>query len=156
MLAELLLLAGFTLMLAWYPCCCGGWTCVYCSTEADTVSVTFTGWGDYGSCTNCNETFNVTFVLSKSETVGCRWIVTGNWDCGGSISYSVTADATQVSGSNLGWKVTLSLGPLQTNEYIWNSGSTSAFDCTATRTATISVGTPPGYCYTTTTTCTVN
>lgn len=127
--------------------------CTVCTSDADTVTVTISGATD-SLCNRCNENLNGTFVLSRVFSNACLWTYTNyNHNCylhgSGFITYGslfIQAASQQLyPSSNKGWRVSIGYGVTwwpggfppttysQNAIYQWNSGSSSAFDCTATR-----------------------
>jgi hypothetical protein len=102
----------------------------------------------------CSEFLNGTFILSRVNHNACLWTFTNhNHNChlhgSGFITYCslfIQAASQQLyPSSNKGWRVSIGYGVTwcpggfppptysQNAIYQWNSGSSSAFDCTATR-----------------------
>lgn len=147
----------FLIGLAWYPCCGESQDlppCTYCTSDSDTVTLTFTGISDGGTlCTGCEVLNGTAFVLNRMYTNACGW--ERNWSAWYWCDLSallvgvirLRAYAAQLGpGTNKGWLVYVSNygGTAYVDEvtYIWNSGSSSAFDCTATQTASYSTHVP--------------
>ena len=120
----------------WYPCCEHDDTppCNKCSSDADTVSITYAGFV-MGQCA-CGD-LNGTFVLTRSSTDACRWIYTGTITCiSGTWPVEITAWAVNILGK-WGWYIQATIATIgHYVAHVWKSAGTTAFDCTATRTAT--------------------
>ena len=80
LLMELLLLASFVVMLAWYPCCCDDGVpayveCAYCDGTGDNapqyMTVELAGIAN-DECTECDN-YNGTYVLENIITNPCYW-----------------------------------------------------------------------------------
>lgn len=140
-----------------WRCCCGTVVdpppCTACTADASTVTLTISGATD-STCNQCNEFFNGTYILSRKLTNACLWTYTNYnhvcWSSGGGIVYYgqlyIQAAAQQLFPSSAkGWNVGIIYAvtwfpagypwPTYTQNliYRWNSGSSSPFDCTATR-----------------------
>lgn len=129
-------------MALWYPCCTQSTAipCSYCSTTPSTVTVTLSGVGN-GAC-NCSFV-NTTFILP--QTAACNWQYQQQFTCStpndGLLTVQATAGVIPGLSGNWGWTVRVYValpggGIINTITYYWNSGGTTAFDCTATRTLT--------------------
>lgn len=134
----------------WYPwCCCGDPPpCGNCTADSDNVSVTISGFSAGTNCTedNCNS-LEGTYVLSRGVVSACwwqmwytRWCDTTVCAAGGWYTISLKAQTLPLSG-NLGWVLTLRYEwpngscvswVVDTATYVWDSGDTADFDCTAT------------------------
>jgi hypothetical protein len=145
--AEILMaLVLLLLCMGWYPCCCEESTdCLYCTTGTTpaSVSVTFTGWAaDY--CDNVSW-LNTTFTLPLLSGYTCQFGQAGYFACDvgdpATQLYGVVATITVVTGGNWGLRVVVTTDVLgsgfQTATFEWDSGGTSGFDCSATRTLTL-------------------
>jgi len=89
---ELMLLASWVLMLAWYPCCCSGGgvpgydACTYCLGSGDNspqyVTMTISGVANTGSgCTSCGD-YNGTWVLEIGDPcIHTYWITDSGCGC---------------------------------------------------------------------------
>lgn len=141
---------------SWYPWCCCDIVdpppCSNCTADANTVSITVSGATD-DYCNQCDEAFNGTFVAVRDPSVSCRWIYSNYvWPCrvvGSSFLFGargfVLSAQTLFPSANKGWNLSLTVGANFHNDtaiYRWNSGSTSSFDCTATRSLSNYVFTP--------------
>jgi len=143
---ELLLIASWVVMLAWYPCCEASATtsCPQCSgTTPATISLTISGSAN-ANCTNCAAMWDGTHVLTEG-IVQCQW---GKSDDGSTatsctdpdFSFLVAASSDVWGSNNHGWTLTFtetaivsSLGRWTVTKYEWDSGGDTAFDCTVTR-----------------------
>lgn len=152
----LLSIPVFTMVAkSWYPWCCCDLVdpppCSSCTADSETISVTIAGATD-DACTYCDENVNGTFVLRRLPYSTCGWaFVDYNMVCKYvypsflKVTFSIGLVAgTLPPSSNKGWHMRISLTTNWTYPsayedvatYRWNSGGTSAFDCTATRTLT--------------------
>lgn len=121
----------------WFPCC---WCaeCEYCTKDADTVAVTFTGF-ESGQCP-C-DWLNATFILPRDESATwfpCGWKLTGTEVCdyyGVNIDWEIYAIVNS-TGTVAVWDVYLFLTVagycITITSWKWES-TTSRIDCTATR-----------------------
>lgn len=140
--------------MAWYGCCCpyDPPPCNICTSDAATMTLQISGLVD-DACANC-DTFDGTYVLSRSGSNACIWLTTrfasgcvgspffyGTW-----INLSLTAKVLAPS-ANQGWELFIRtsvgyysdpfIAGYNYATYRWNSGSTADFDCTATRSMTL-------------------
>jgi hypothetical protein len=134
----------------WYPwCCCGDSPpCAKCTSDADTVAVTITGFSAGSSCTEAScDLLEGTYVLPRQVWDPCWYQKIWSRGCTTAMpiagTYTIRAWVGPVPvTSNWGWNVTLTftygigLAYTETAYYKWDSGGTSAFDCTATRSMT--------------------
>jgi len=135
--------------MGWWPCGgCGAAACAHCTsgTTPDQVSIAISGFTSPFGCTNCG-TIDRTIVATRSTSPSypCSWstsIFSINHGPGlacGYIGYHLILDIKTVPlSSNIGWVLELwggiYLHILET--WSWNSGGTSAFDCSIARTLT--------------------
>lgn len=155
------------LALLWYPCCSGDEPeCTKCSDDSATISITFTGFAD-NHCA-CNTQVNGTFILTQNAVDSCWWDiwsdVTDGCHAGSVLNIHIRAQVIAITGGNWGWAAFITVtydfnSGWQHWSYEWDSGGTSAFDCTATRTLTntnytVSIGVTP--CVANTPTCQIN
>lgn len=141
MIETHLLMALVTLLvcMGWYPCCCDSSGCEYCSTTPASASVTLSGWAA-NTCTNL--WMNITFTLPFGGA--CNWLTAGTNKCTTlgmvDIQWSINVAAMVLGSGNYGLRATVSIskaGTVQTVIYEWDSGGTSPFDCSATRTLSL-------------------
>lgn len=136
----------------WYPwCCCGDSPpCgTYCTSDADTVTVTIGGLSAGTDCVeaSCN-TLEGSYVLPRQVWDPCYWQKVWYRGCDPatwpiSCGYLIKAwTGTIPLSSNWGWNVYIGFqyGNLcassEAASYKWDSGAASKFDCTATQSLT--------------------
>jgi hypothetical protein len=133
--------------MPWYPCCCltnppppPPCSCDDCSTESNPLSIYIAGLGGV-TCNVCTDYLSGgTYAIYRENPACCCWSVTNTFWCSG-LGYGyylIRACVTTVGMSgNLGWEVTFTIsvaGITDIVTFIWDSGDTVPFDCTATRT----------------------
>lgn len=130
----------------WYPCCPvepTPYLCEHCTADTTpaNVTVTFSDVTDGRFCL-C-EWMNATFVLPRTASeVFCIWALTGERECApgyGTFSWNLQAQAMDF-GAVRGWEVTLNIttnSGISVIKWRWSTATDAAFDCTASRTATL-------------------
>lgn len=143
----------------WFPCCCRvpPPPCEHCTSDADSLSVTFAGAVD-GDC-DC-DWINATFIVTRSAGDMCTWRNTGKFSCsyGRTGHYTVTLRAQMFLiglSVRMGWAVRLDFstddhyGPGNVALYRWINSAPGDFDCTATRIAAFQdAASIPAFCLT--------
>ena len=131
--------------MSWYPCCCpyDPPPCSNCTADLDNVQVEISGI-TADLCYNCPD-LDGTYTLTRTGANACIW--TGRWysDCylpgGYRLGIDITLESRPLTpSSNKGWVMTINIGVpgtwVDVVTYRWNSGSSSDFDCTTTRSLT--------------------
>jgi len=74
MIGELLMILSLGLLaaLAWYPCCCRGAICEYCTDDSETVVVTIDGFTD-DFCNVCDTAWNGSYITDRDNDEPCAW-----------------------------------------------------------------------------------
>lgn len=123
--------------LSFWWCQCAGAACQYCSTDTDTLSVTFANITDNACASGCS-VFNDTFLLGRDGTDQCKWTAEGSWSCGEySRTYKIFATfAIRGGGPYPSWYVDLKMysGAILMDSVIWYENpipATITRDCTA-------------------------
>jgi hypothetical protein len=131
-----------------YPCGCVSYppppcVCINCTSLANPLSVMISGMSGL-RCNICYTGFSgTTFALVQLDPQCCCWSTgaRGFYCSGvGYGAFTITMCVTNVGMSgNLGWELTFTMtlaGMTDTVTYIWDSGGSAPFDCTATRVVT--------------------
>jgi hypothetical protein len=146
-LVAWLIFGAAMLGMAWFPwcCCIDPPPCGYCSSDAETVAVTISGISNGLRCTNCTW-FNATFILPRLNYNACTWQKNGYTGiaCSGLASrYTIWAKVMLDLSSHRIWEVAVEntyayagTTHLEYGRNRYDSGSTAAMDCTATRSTT--------------------
>jgi hypothetical protein len=138
--------------------CCGydPPPCASCSDDDAYVSVRPSGIGN--AWCYCTYYFNTTFICQRISTNACRWsqaLDPGVFGpCGAHSIYNMFAEVATLPSGNLGWRARIAYrqplgggGAVGWIEWTWDSGGTTPFDCTATRTLTYSAHYDPPVIY---------
>lgn len=147
LLCWLILVLGLS---GWWCDCCAepSVDCMYCAEQDATISVTIGGFNDAGycACSNLNGTYVLELVALPYDPCAYTTFTTPfeceTWLCREYVSGIVRASVGVGLGGNYYWFASLSITykcPLilvSDITWTWNSGATTPFDCTATRTLT--------------------
>lgn len=117
-------------------CCYDPPPCGFCSADNDTITLTIGGFSGMSVC-GCARVFNGVWTLPREYANACYYLQTYTYTCvpGGAPRYVNMEAWVTGDGTHLCWFAQLYFQGVFYN-YKWDSGSMSAFDCTATRTLT--------------------